>query len=236
VSCIESYVSLGLGAVNAFEHFIAVSDFVREKVVSMGVPSNKVTTVHNFTDISRFEPDYSAGQYFLYFGRLENNKGVWQLLQAFRSLPRVRLKIVGTGSEEQKLKSYIRDNAIENVEMLGFLAGEALANAIRQSRCVIVPSTCNETFGLTITEAFAYGKPVIASRVGGIPEVISESEDGILVEPGSVQELADAINILFLDAELAKRMGRAGRNNVGVKFSKKAHYEKLMQVYSKVVY
>ena len=233
LSCFESYMSKMLGSIDSFGHFIAVSNFLRQTVIDMGVPEDKITTIHNYTDASLFVPNYTAGDYFLFFGRLEKNKGIWPMIEAFRRMPQVQLVIVGSGSEEVSMRSYIHQTNIKNIKMLGFMTGDTLSEIIRGALCVVVPSICHETFGLTITEAFAYGKPVIASRIGGIPEVISPGQDGLLVEPGDVGDLVDAVDYMTNNIPRSVEMGRAGRNNVERKFNCKIHYEKLMQVYAK---
>jgi glycosyltransferase involved in cell wall biosynthesis len=235
LTCVEAYVSLICGSIYNFDHFIAVSNFLRQTVINMGVSENKITTIYNFTDASLFEPMYKPGDYFVFFGRLEKNKGVWPLIETFRRLPHLRLLIAGSGAEEGLMKLYLNNNGIRNIEMLGHKSRKGLSDIIRNSLCIIVPSTCNETFGLTITEAFAYGKPVIASKIGGIPEVISDGEDGILLEPGNVEDLVQAVASMSSNRSRCEIMGRAGRKNLIHKFSRESHYQKLMQVYAKVL-
>lgn len=186
LSCIESYVSMYLGSISKFDCFIAVSDFLRHEVISMGVPAEKVKTIHNYIDAKTIVPMYKGGNYFLFLGRLEKYKGIWQLVEAFRQMPQVQLMIAGAGPEEVAMACYLQQKDIRNIEMLGFNSGRRLAEIIRGAFCVVVPSTWYETFGLTVAEAFAYGKPVIASRIGGIPEVVDEGEDSTLVEPERV--------------------------------------------------
>lgn len=234
LSCAESYTSLALGSVGAFDHFFAVSDYLRNKVIEMGVPANKVTTLYNFTDANNVEPLYLPGDYFLYFGRLEKNKGIWPLLESFRICTGYSLKIVGTGSELVAMQNYVKQHNMTNVEFLGFLTGGVLSSAIRHSRCVIVPSMWGETFGLTVTEAFAHGKPVIASRIGAIPEVATMGLDSILIEPGSIDELVSAIEYIGTNSNLVKQMGEAARQTVLQRFSRERHYDELLGLYQRV--
>ncbi|MGJ7562530.1 glycosyltransferase family 4 protein [Variovorax sp. GB1R11] len=230
---VEATASRILGAVSAFDHFIAVSDFLRGKVIEMGVPSEKVTTVHNYTDAKKFKPDFNPGDYFLYFGRLERNKGLGLLLEAFEGLPKARLVIVGGGSMESEIKSHIKNNPSGNIDFLGFKTGLELSEIIRRARAVVVPSIWFETFGLTITEAFGHGKPVIASDIGGIPEVVSSGEDAILVEPKNVHALRSAVEDLLVSDTRVSAMGRAGHANLIAKFNSDIHYKKLNEVYEK---
>lgn len=236
VSCVESYVSYLLGSVKRIDHFVAVSDYLREKVVSMGIPASKVTTVHNFVEFESLVPNYEVGSHFVYFGRIEKNKGVWTLIKAFEKLPQLKLTIVGEGGELRAIKEYCVNSkgGLKNISFLGFLNRNELRPILQSAVCIIVPSVWDETFGLTAAEALAYGKPVIASRIGGIPEVLSEGEDSLLVTPGSVDELISAVEHLSIRPALAVEMGRQGRKNVEAKFSKEKHYEKLLSVYEGV--
>jgi glycosyltransferase involved in cell wall biosynthesis len=85
---------------------------------------------------------------------------------------------------------------------------------------------------MTILEAYAYGKPVIGSRVGGIPEMIEPGRTGLLFTPGEADELAECLRMLWQDRSLRSKMGRAARERVQKEFSSEAHYEQLMDLYS----
>lgn len=95
----------------------------------------------------------------------------------------------------------------------------------------IAPSIWYETFGLTLTESFAYGKPVIASDIGGMSEVVEHGKDGLLVRPGCIEELTTAIRYLADNRSVAVEMGRQGRINLEKKFNRELHYEKLVGLY-----
>lgn len=234
-SMAESYVSYACGSISKIDKFIAVSDFQRRKVISMGVPSQKIATIHNFVDVDEFVPEYTAGKYFIYFGRIEKEKGIWVLLAAFLKLKNITLLVVGTGSEYLGAKEYCSKNAMSNVHFSGFASREQLGDLVRGAIASIVPSVWYETFGLSAAESLAYGKPVIAAEIGGLPEVLSPGEDSILVEAGSVDGLVAAIEKVHSMKLNVEEMGRAGRLNVGRKFSKPIHYEKLSALYRSVM-
>lgn len=235
LSTVEAYISKILGAVKEIDHFIAVSDFVKNKVIELGLPPDKITTIHNFKDVSRCYPSAKQGEYFLYFGRLEDVKGVFTLLKASASIKDVPLLIVGEGSARLKLDAVIRQQSLQHVRIVGFKTGAELESLIRNSICTIVPSEWYETFGLTLLESFAYGRPVIASKIGGIPEVVADGRDGVLVSPGSADELREKMMWMSQHRREAVDMGMAGRRKVETLFNPDAYYEKLMGVYRKVV-
>ena len=237
ISTVESYVSLALGSVDKIDHFIAVSDFLRGQVIKMGVPEDKITTVHNFIELEDYQPKYEPGEYFLYFGRVEKNKGVWPLVKAFESLGACKLLIVGIGSELQNLKRYCEGHPVlsGNVSFLGFMNRQELVPIIQNAFCTIVPSIWNETFGLTVAESLACGKPVIASRIGGIPEIVEDGEDAVLVEPNSPGAIVEAVEFLLKNRSSIAEMGAIGRSNIANKFSRERHYAGLVRVYEKAI-
>lgn len=233
LSATEAYVSRWLGAVDKVGHFIAVSDFLREKVVSMGVPRDKVTTVHNFMDCAGIEPAREPGTYLLYFGRLERIKGIYTLLDAVAPLRDTPVLIAGEGSEKMSLQNEIARRGLNHVKLLGFKQGQELRDLIRGSICTIAPSVCYETFGLTLVESFAHGRPVVASRIGGMTEVVTDRVDGFLVRPGDIAELRERLSWMATHPADALEMGMRGRAGVEDRFSPERHYEDILAIYKK---
>lgn len=231
LSMTEAYISLLLGSISRFSRFIAVSDFLKTKVVEMGMPEDRVTRVYNFIKTAEVTPTYGRGEYFLFLGRMEGYKGVWELVKAFQRMPHRRLVMAGTGTELASLRAYCERNRVSNVALPGFVGGPALSRLIENAMCLVCPSIWYETFGLVAGDALAHGKPVVASRIGGLPEVVSEGEDGLLVTPGDVEELIEAVNVIGDNPRLREAMGRAGRSNMEMRFSPERHYDELLAVY-----
>lgn len=145
--------------------------------------------------------------------------GLDLLLKAFARVEkagpgRARLRIAGDGPEKPALEALARELEIaDRVEWTGALANAQVADFYRSLDVVVVPSR-QESFGVTAVEGLACGKPVIASRVGGLPEIVSDHRSGLLVAPENVAELAAAMETLINDPGLRTRMGRAGREDV----------------------
>lgn len=232
LSVVESYVSRALGAIDSVDHFIAISDYVRQKMIAAGLPAARISTVHNYVDTSRFTPATTAGDYVVFFGRLETVKGVYSLLEAFAGLPQVRLVIAGTGGEEAAVRAWVEARGLSNIELLGFVAGEQLHDLLRGALCTVVPSEWQEPFGLTVLESLALAKPVVATDMGGIPEVVSHGEDGLLVPAWDPAALRAAVLELANNPQRAAAMGRAGRAKVEARFDRHQHYEQLRAVYA----
>ncbi len=169
------------------------------------------------------EPPSAAAPSVLYVGRLERSsawKGVDHLLRAFagvrREAPGARLRLVGDGDARPGLEALARTLGIaESVDFEGFRGGADLVEAYRTATVLVLPSlTDAESFGMTLVEAMACGRPVIGSRVGGIPEVIDDGVTGLLVPPGDTRALTAACLRILGDGALADRLGRAGREEV----------------------
>jgi glycosyltransferase involved in cell wall biosynthesis len=100
---------------------------------------------------------------------------------------------------------------------------------------VVAPSACYENFPYSVLESFALGKPVVASNIGGIPEMVRDGETGFLVEPGDPARMAERMADLAGDRELVEKLGRNARSRVENEFSADIHYDKLMALYERVI-
>ena len=234
LSVIQNYVAAWLGAVDDIDHFIGVSHFMSNKMIEHGVPSEKVSTVHNFIDSTRYEAARGTGKGVLYFGRLEKLKGIYTLLEAMMALPGVECVIAGDGNERGLIERFIAEKGIENVRLVGFVGGNALHDLIRDSICTVIPSEWYENCPMSVLESMALGRPVIGAEIGGIPELIDHGCDGLLFKPGDIAGLTEAISSLAGDTERAAAMGLEGRRKMERQFNKDLHYERIRNVYAKV--
>ena len=167
---------------------------------------------------------------------MAEEKGVDVLIKAMKELPRLKLKIVGEGSEEKNLESRILNLGLKNVEFVGYKTGSKLKDLIRNSMFVVCPSISYETFGLVVIEANALGKPVIASNIGALPELIENKKTGLLFSPGSTEELAKNIKYLIARPDEIREMGKLARRRVEKEFNPELHYKRLVEVYKCLAY
>ena len=170
---------------------ICPSSFVKSKLDSNPLFKEKTVTIHNFIDIPEYEKKESEKKYVLYFGRLSEEKGIKTLIEVCKALPEINFVFVGTGPLTDEVKR------VDNIDYKGFQQDDNLWNLIANASFCVCPSEWNEVFGLTIGEAMVIGTPVVASNIGGIPEIIGES--GKLFTPGDIQELACVIKELWSD-------------------------------------
>jgi len=170
-----------------------------------------------------------AGDYFVYAGRLSREKGV-QTAVAAAAQAGVELIVAGDGP----LGEQLRAAAPASVRFTGRLPGEQLDELLRHALAAVVPSDCFENAPLAVLEAMAVGRPVIAARTGGIPELVRDGVDGILVEPGDVESLGQALRRLHADRSTADSMGAAARQRVSEAFSPARHLDGLLATYEAV--
>ncbi len=214
--------------------FIAPSRFMRDKMIEFGFDPLRVCVVPNFADVAEHVPSDDVGDYVLYFGRLVAEKGLLTLLEAMRRLPATaKLVIAGDGHQEAELRRASHDMA--NVTFTGFLQGREIRDVIAGARCCVVPSEWYENSPMTVYEAYANAKPVVACDIGGLPELVDDGVTGLLVPPRCPDALAAALGRLLDDAALAREMGDAARRRVVDDYSLERHCERLEVLYARAV-
>jgi len=169
-------------------------------------------------------------------GRLIPIKGHLVLLralaQARRRVPTVTLDVAGRGPLEPALKAYARELGLEDaVRFLGFVS--PVEQAIERAAIVVVPSL-GEGFGMVALEAMERARPVVASAVGGLPEIVSDGETGLVVPPADADALADAIVSLARELERAAAMGRTGRERALALFTPERCVARIEELYGRV--
>lgn len=216
--------------------FITPSEFLKKKLESNGFDEKKIKCIPTFTISKNQCENFVVGEYGLYFGRITEEKGVDTVVRAYEKLPEYQLKIMGddTTDEAVRLKKYIRDRNIKNIEFVGFKCGSELEEIIRKSRFSIIPSIWYDNLPNTALESFWYGKPVIASNIGSLPELVEDKYNGFLFKPGDVDDLVEKIK-LFDDEKLVEQMGDNSRDILNRKFSLKTHYDTLLNIFNTLV-
>lgn len=221
------------GAFDKIDAYLCLTEFTRSILMSEGIPSEKIHVRPNSIDVSRVRPDNGEGEYVAYIGRLSSEKGLWTLMRAFENLS-VPLKIAGTGPLESQLLSYISERKLHNIEMLGFVSGDAKWDFLRNARFTVVPSECYEMFPIALLEAYGAGKPVIASDLGGFSSLVDEGESGMLFKPGDPDDLARLVEQLWNRPQLVNKMGKAARTKVETRYSPEETYKQLIAIAKRV--
>lgn len=212
--------------------FICPSEYLARQLKAGGYDPKKIRVNPYGIDPSGIKPEYGHKGYVLYVGRLSEEKGVETLIEAARQLPDVEFRIVGTGPDEARLHSL--GHGLRNVTFVGFRDGETLQDEYRGALAVAVPSRVNEVFPLVVLEAMAAGKPVVASNVGGVPEVVTDRHTGLLADPLDLSAWVESIRRLALDEDFRRSLARNARLAAETTFHVRHHRERLLKAYQEV--
>lgn len=220
---------------DAIDLFIAPSQFLKQKVEEMGF-QGRIVVLPNLVRTQAVSPSFAWEQPTLvYFGRLSKEKGLLTLLEAVKELPEICLQIIGTGPLRPVLEEAIGSQQIQNVQLLGPLSGEVLTRTVSRSMFTVLPSEWYENNPRAILESFALGKPVVATRIGGIPELVKDGQTGRLCEPRNPADLRTKIQELARHPEDIRRMGHTARRFVEEELNEERHYDQLMAIYTSVM-
>ncbi|MFP4458246.1 MAG: glycosyltransferase [Candidatus Zixiibacteriota bacterium] len=213
-----------IGLEKMIDFFISPSKFLIGQLNKMGFQRRNIYYIPNFSNFP--SKDTPIGDYVLYFGRIENAKGIFDLIEAVESIQNdISLIIAGGGSKQGEIIESDR------IHYIGHLGKDELIDAISNSRFTVMPSICYENAPLTVAESMLLSKPVIGSDIGGIPELISHGETGYIFEPGNTKELSGYIKKLWNSPNLVKRMGKRGRTIASVRHSPQKYLNELMKLY-----
>ncbi len=234
---------------NITDKFIAVSDALGQRLAAEGVPAGKIVTVYNGLELAKYDPETPGLPVRKEFGispgavvagiiaRLHPVKGHKYLLEAFAEAGKkysdLFLLIVGAGYERDRLEDRANKLGIsERVIFTGFRRD--ITHVIAALDFLVLPSL-SEGLGIVIMEAMSMKKPVIASRVGGIPEVITPGVDGLLVPPADVPALVSAIELLAGDRRMVSVLGEAARETAQTRFSAEIMGKKTAMIYKDIL-
>lgn len=211
--------------------FICLSNIQKEKLIKYGLSKEKLLVIPNMYrgDLSN-EVMYKEGKYIGYIGRISEEKGSDIILKLAIKLPHINFKIAGTYKNDDKL-----DKTLKNVEYMGFLKNEELNNFYMNCLFTIFPSVCNESFGMSIIEAFGHKKPVIASELGASPEIIENNITGLIYKKSDLNDLLTKVNILINDKRKIREMGEKGYEKVLKIYNPKAYYLQFLNTYNRVL-
>jgi glycosyltransferase involved in cell wall biosynthesis len=220
---------LGLYRKN-LDKIITPSQFFRNKLMEWGWAPEKLVYIPNYVRASDYTTQFQPGRHFLYFGRLAPEKGVDTLIRACGRL-NTKLCIAGSGPYEATLRE-IAEPFSATIEFLGYRTGEELKSLLGSARAVVLPSQWYENAPMSILEAYASGKIVVAANIGGIPEMVVAGETGFLFESGNVEELAGCLTkVSSLPDETIAQMGVRARDYVSQTFPIDRYLEEMLNLY-----
>ena len=231
------------------DRYVAVSQAVKDFSVDHGIPAKKCVVIYNGVDLTtrgsrtecvKLREELKITSYdhiLLTIGRLRAEKGYGVLLRSLmrmrEKVPSLKLLMVGKGEEELHLKRYSQQHRLD--DLIVFMGEREHVGKLLSLADIVVLSSLWEGMPNVLLEAMAAGKPVVATQVGGVPEVVVQGETGILVPPGDADALAHALIELLQDREKAQRMGSAGRVRAERHFDVRSMVENTEKVYRELL-
>lgn len=223
VGAMEAYFWKWKGVYKYIDAMICCSEFMKKKMDSNPLFAAKTIAMHNFVDqVERKE--VQKKDYVLYFGRFSEEKGIHTLAAACEHLPEIPFVFAGGGPLEDKV------NDLKNVRNVGFKTGDELDNLIREARFSICPSEVYENCPFSVMESQQRGTPVIGADIGGIPELVTDGEDGELFKSRDDKELSDIIKELWNNPQKTQKYAKASLNIKRDDLS--AYYGKIARIYA----
>ena len=202
---------------------ICPSEFMADKLKTYPDIMDKIKVIHNFAENKTVSKALPQRSYVLYFGRYTKEKGVDTLIKACKALPEINFRFAGTGELSDEI------DRCNNAENSGFLSGEKLEDCLKGARFVVFPSEWYENCPFSVMEALSLGIPVLASDIGGVPELVFDGINGELFEAGNVDELKSRLSDLWNNDEKISKYSDGARNT---KFlSLKEYVDELLCVY-----
>jgi glycosyltransferase involved in cell wall biosynthesis len=228
----ESWLHRRTGAYGPVARFVSPSRFLAAKMARAGVYPDRLRWVPHFVDHEAIAPKTDPGGDVVFAGRLSAEKGVDTLIAAMGRLgPGTVVRVAGEGPERERLEALAADVAPGQVIFHGRLGKADLLSLLRSACVVAVPSCWYENQPMIVLEALASGVPVVASDIGGLPELVEPGVTGALFPPGDAEALASALAPLLAQPERALAMGRAGRAEMARTHAPAVHLARLDDVY-----
>jgi glycosyltransferase involved in cell wall biosynthesis len=236
VAAFETVLHRIMGVYNMVDVFITPSKFLMNKFIEFGFPNESFVHLDHFIDFPVVDEEISTEDYYLFVGRIAEEKGVKTLINAAVKVNRCHLKIAGGGPLLNEMVAYVKQkdkNGI--VEFLGHKSRKELRELYKKCKFIVVPSEWYENAGLIIFEAYAFEKPVIGAQIGGIPEFVKDNETGLTFAPGNKDDLSQAIRCLLDNPERAATMGMNAKKYLIENHGAEGHYQEIMKIYERVL-
>jgi glycosyltransferase involved in cell wall biosynthesis len=245
---IRLYRILNQVIIRRADRIVAVSEARKAALEIEGCPSSRLVTIHNAVEMPH-KDFVDTGEIFRQLGlhenrlvvavvgRLSPEKGqryfVEAMAEVVRTVPAVLGLVIGDGQEEQRLRAKVQELSLDDT--IHFIGYRRDMHRIYSAIELLVLPSLSEGLPNVVLEAMSHGRPVIGTRVGGVPEAVEEGVCGLLVPPGDVAALTQAIVRLLLDPETRQRMGKAARMRAKHSFSVSARAERILALYDEIL-
>lgn len=232
LNTVEAYTHKALGIYKKIDRIICPSHFNANMLIRAGFSEKKISILPNGVPLRENSDLAPKEGYLLYIGRITKDKGISTILDAAKSMPEIEFKIAGDGPDRLAFEEY--SSGIKNVHFLGFKNRKEIDELILRSNGVIVSSLLYENCPMSVLEAMSMGKVVIASRIGGIPEIIDDGVNGFLYENTSAKSLQTSIRSLLSGGSSINNIEEKARQTIASKYSEEAHLSGLLTIYKEL--
>lgn len=215
--------------------YIMVTDFAKNKLVAAGLPAHKCFVKPNFILPDPGQKPPGSGAYALFVGRLSLEKGIDTLIEAWRLLPGIPLKILGDGPLRAILEARTNQQPGGAIEWVGRVDHATVLHYMKNARLLVFPSEWYEGYPLTLTEAFACSLPVVASNLGAMATIVRDGVSGLLFTPKDAQQLAAKVQWAWEHPDEMAKIGRQARRQYEAENSADSNYETLMRIYTTAI-
>jgi glycosyltransferase involved in cell wall biosynthesis len=231
------YVHRLLRLYTRVDAFVVPCEFMRSQLVLGGFPYERIHVIRS-PAVSETAPDSArTRRHILYFGRISPEKGLDTLIEAWSRLadaPELILAGRSYDGEQERLATLVPRSHRDRVIFTGFQEPAELGRLIDEALLTAVPSRWYDNAPLSVHESFLHATPVIAARIGGIPEQVQHGITGMLFEPDSADGLHAALHAMLSDRELLEQMGRAAHDYVNRECGMDLHAEHLLDLFARV--
>lgn len=213
----------------AISRYIALTPFARDKFIGGGIPAERIAIKANCV---RPDPGFQTHpkQFAVYVGRLSEEKGVRQLLQAWEILgDRIQLKVAGEGPLEPLVRR--AQDTGGNIELLGKLPHRQVLDLIGNARILVCPSICHEAFGRSVIEAFAAGAAVVASNLEPLNQLVRDGANGLLFRTGDAEDCAAKVQLMLADESRWRNIRQEARQDYEAHYTPQTNCDQLISIY-----
>jgi glycosyltransferase involved in cell wall biosynthesis len=212
------------------DRLIVLNTFTRDIFVQNGFDASKISVKPNAVDPV---PVQSGNSYdhAVFIGRFSREKGIITLLNALKQVPGLKIRIIGSGPLEQYVKDCAASGSCPGIELTGYQPFSECCRQMADALVTVFPSECYENCPLTIITSLWYGTPVIASRIGGIPDFVPEDIGGWLFEPGSADDLAKKLQWVMENRDTVIERRTKAQQWAQEQFDPETNYTRLLEIY-----
>lgn len=244
VGMLEAYIHKILKSYDKIDFFLAPSEFMKNKFIEFGYNKNKIKILRNVLNLKDYQPEFNKSNFFLYSGRLSEEKGLMNLIEAINILKKEDklnnhiLCIMGEGPQEIELKEKVKNlNLGEEIVFLGFKKrwSKEWMRYNKKAKLNILPSLWFDNSPVTISEAMAFGTIPLVSDRGGTSEMIEIEKSGLVFKATSIKDLADKIFLVIAEKIDLKKMQREAVKRVQEINGEEKYYRKLISIYKELI-